>query len=141
MKNLTVLFFTIFIFNCCAAQPKKNITDAQFEYSAMSRGFYQTITVQNQNVSIVRQKDQAPTSYAISDSVWKEIQKEFDLINLDSISSFKATTNKRLHDGAATAVLTIVYNDKKYQTQSFDNGTPPKEIENFVNSIFNLAAQ
>ena len=64
---------------------------------------------------------------------------EFQAINLDEIQNLKSPTEKRFYDGAAIGTLRITYEGKLYETQAFDHGNPPLEIEKFVNKIVSFA--
>lgn len=137
MKILSLLFLTIFLGKGCEAQQKQNIDTAVIEYVANSRGFYQKITVKNHMVTVSedRKEDINPVPTKISDADWKELVASFKKIALDSLVKLKAPTEKRYYDGAAIANLKITYKDSIYETNGFDHGFPPKEIEKFVNKI------
>jgi hypothetical protein len=68
-----------------------------------------------------------------------ELVGYFETINLDSLATLKAPTQKRLHDGAAIANLKVVYKDKTYKTESFDHGFPPETIKILVTKINTFA--
>jgi hypothetical protein len=53
----------------------------------------------------------------------------------------KAPSQKRFHDGAAAANLTIAYKGKTYESQSFDDGNPPAEIAALVNEATSFARE
>lgn len=135
MKVLSLLLLVIFIGTGCSSQKKTDMTSTVIEYSAMSRGSYKKIVVQNQLVSVTRGRDAQEVENKIDDAKWKQIVAEFEKISLESIPTLKAPTEKRFHDGAAIGNLKITQNQKKYQTQGFDNGFPPKEIEKLVNLL------
>ncbi len=117
------------------------MTTTQMEYSALSRGVYKKIVVQNKTVSVINGRDAQPVEKKISDAKWKQIVTEFSKIKLESIPTLKAPTEKRFYDGAAIGNLTIIQNQKTYQTQGFDNGFPPKEIEKLVNLLTDFAKE
>ncbi|WP_246860200.1 hypothetical protein [Flavobacterium sp. KBS0721] len=111
------------------------MTSTQMEYSAVSRGLYKLVIVQNKTVSVTNGKNTQPVVTNLSDAQWKEIVAEFSKINLQSIPTLKGPTEKRFYDGAAIGNLKIVQNQKIYETPGFDNGYPPKEIEKLVNLL------
>lgn len=143
MKILSLLFLTIFLGNGCDSAKAQDIETAAIEYTANTRGFYQKITVKNQMLTVSKDRDgnDKPISTKISDADWKELLDCFKKVELDSLSKFKAPTEKRFHDGAAIANLKIIIKDKNYETNSFDHGFPPKEIKKFVNTITLLAKE
>ena len=74
-------------------------------------------------------------------SKWNKIVDAFSKVNLDSLSTLKAPTDKRTYDGAAIGNLKIIQNQKTYETPGFDNGFPPKEIEKLVNLLVDFAKE
>jgi len=141
MRILSLLLLTIFIGTSCSSQKTSDMTSTQMEYSAVSRGLYKLIVVQNKTVSVTNGKNTQPVVTKISDAKWKEIVAEFSKINLESIPALKGPTEKRFYDGAAIGNLKIVQNQKIYETPGFDNGYPPKEIEKLVNLLVDFTKE
>ena len=141
MKILSLLLLTIVLGTGCSSQKKADLTSTQIEYSAMSRGYFKKIVVQNQTVSVTNGRDQQPVESKIDNAKWNKIASEFSKINLDSLSALKAPTEKRFYDGAAIGNLKITQNQKTYETAGFDNGFPPKEIEKLVNILVDFAKE
>ena len=141
MKKLAA-FIIILLSNSSILLAQNNIKNAQIEYTATTRGFYQRIWINNnQTIAISRDRNDTimPATTKISDTQWKLIALEFKKIKLAEISKLKAPTEKRRYDGAAIADLKVVMNGKTYQTQSFDNGFPHSKIKKFVDLITALA--
>ena len=135
MKIVSLLLLVICIGTGCSSQKKTDMTGTQIEYTAMSRGLYKRIVVQDQKVSVTNGRDTEAIVNQIDNSKWNKIVSEFEKINLDSLSALKAPTEKRFYDGAAIGNLKIIQNPKTYETKGFDNGFPPKEIEKLVNLL------
>ncbi|MDR7208528.1 hypothetical protein [Flavobacterium piscis] len=135
MRILSLLFLVIFIGTGCSSQKKTDMTSTVIEYSAVSRGFYKKIVVQNQLVLVTNGRDAQAVENKIEKADWDKIVTEFEKINLDNVPTLKAPTEKRFYDGAAIGNLKITQNQKTYETQGFDNGFPPKEIEKLVNLL------
>lgn len=141
MKILSLLLLTLFIATGCCSQKKVDMTSTKIEYSAHSRGYYKSIVVENKSVSVTNGRDAAPVKSNIDDAKWNKIADAFSKVNLDSLSTLKAPTDKRTYDGAAIGNLKITQNQKTYETQGFDNGFPPKEIEKLVNLLVDFAKE
>ena len=143
MKVFTLLVLTIFMAKGCSQEAKNDIANAKIVYTANTRGFYQKITIQNQEISVSSERDSADkgATSKISDADWKELVGYFEKIELDSLSTYKDPTQKRVYDGAAIAELIINYKEKEYQTKNFDHGYPPVEIEKFVNKLVSLVKE
>ncbi len=127
----------------CSQEAKNDIANAKIVYTANTRGFYQKITIQNQEISVSRERDSSDKGVTskISDAHWKELVGYFEKIELDSLSTYKDPTQKRVYDGAAIAELIVNYQEKEYQTKNFDHGYPPIEIEKFVNKLVSLVKE
>ena len=135
MRIVSFLLLTIFIGSGCSSQKKIDLSSTVIEYSGMSRGYYKKIVIQNQTVLVTKGRDVQAVENKIDDAKWKQIVAEFEKINLESIPTLKAPTEKRFYDGAAIGNLKITQNQKTYETPGFDNGFPPKEIEKLVNLL------
>lgn len=141
MRILSLLLLTIVFATSCSSQKKADLTSTQIEYSAMSRGYFKKIVVQNKTVSVTNGRDQQPVESKIDNAKWNKITAEFSKINLNTLSALKAPTEKRFHDGAAIGNLKITQNQKTYEAAGFDNGFPPKEIEKLVNLLVDFAKE
>ena len=135
MRILSLLLVVMVIGTGCSSQKKTDMTSTVIEYSAMSRGYFKKIVVQNQSVSVTNARDAQAVENKIDEAKWKEIVAEFEKINLESNTTLKAPTEKRFYDGAAIGNLKITQNQKTYESQAFDNGFPPNEIEKLVNLL------
>lgn len=141
MKLLSMLFLTIFLGKSCDAEQKQEIDTAVIEYTATTRGFYQQITVQNQKYTVTKDRggNEKLVQQDISKSDWKKIIEAFQEVDLDGLQNLKGPTEKRFYDGAAIANIKITYKGKSYETNGFDHGNPPIEIEKLVQKITLLA--
>ena len=141
MKLFTAILLSVFLSKSCAGKAQNDLRTAVLEYTANTRGFYQKITIQNQMVSVSKDRsgNDKPVAEKISDKDWMELVGYFKIIELDSLGTLKAPTEKRLHDGAAIANLEVSLKEKKYQTTSFDHGYPPDKIRKLVAKINSFA--
>ena len=141
MKLFTMIFLSIFLGKSCEGQTNNDLKTAVLEYTANTRGFYQKIRIQDQMVSISKDRSGNEKAIAtkISEKDWKELVAHFETIELESLATLKAPTEKRFHDGAAIANLEVTYKDKTYQTTSFDHGYPPEAIKKLVVKINSFA--
>ena len=143
MKLISLFILTIFLGKGCDSEQKQDVESAVIEYSANTRGFYQKIVIQNQMITVSRERKNAdnPKGEKISDADWKILIADFQEINLEELPNLKAPSEKRFYDGAAIGELKITYKGTTYQTSGFDHGTPPVEIERFVNKILSLVKE
>ena len=138
MKKAIVLLFTTLFFAGCAGQKKAVDSSIKVEYKAYSRGFYQTISVENQMVFISKSRDEKPVAFKLSAAEWNSVILVVNELNLETLSQMKAPTEKRLFDGAAIANLKITKQGKTYESQNFDHGYPPAETEKIVNKMLSF---
>ena len=140
MKIYALILLTILLSKGCGSDEQMDKKSTIVEYTATTRGFFQKITVKNQEVFVSKDRNSTEirNSTKISDADWKELINDFQAINLEEIPNLKAPTEKRFYDGAPIANLKITFKDKTYESQSFDHGFPPAEIEKLVKKINTL---
>jgi len=143
MKLLSLLFLTLFVSKGCESeQQQQDIKTAVVVYTANTRGFYQRITIQDQKMSVSRQRgDETVATAKISDAGWKTLIAEFSKIKLEDLPNLKAPTEKRFYDGAAIGDLKVTYKGQTYESSAFDHGIPPSEIAGLVNKMVSLAKE
>jgi len=143
MKLFTMILLSIFLGKGCSGQQKSDLINTKIVYTANSRGFYQKISIQNQQISVSnnRREEGPGVIIKISDDDWKSLVDLFSKINLEKVSTYEGPTKKRLYDGAAMANMTISTKEKEYQSTTFDHGTPPVEIADFINKMVSLVKQ
>ena len=141
MKLLSLVLLTIFLGKGCDAEQKQDIESAVIEYTATTRGFYQQIVVQNQKFTVTKDRngDEKLFQQTISKADWKKIIEAFQDADLEGFKDLKGPTEKRFYDGAAIGNIKVIYKGKTYETNGFDHGNPPLEIEKLVNRITQLA--
>jgi hypothetical protein len=138
MKKAIVLLFTTLFFAGCVGQKKAVDSSIKVEYKAYSRGFYQTISVENQMVFISKSRDEKPVAFKLSAAEWNDWNTMLQELDVASLHTWKAPTEKRLFDGAAIANLKITKQGKVYESQNFDHGYPPAETEKIVNKMLSF---
>jgi hypothetical protein len=138
MKKSIVLLLSILVFAGCAGQKRSVQNETKMEYKAYSRGFYQEITIEKQLVFVAKSRGEKPVIFKIPIADWNNLNSAIQELDLDSLSQLKAPTEKRLFDGAAIANLKITKQGKTFESQSFDHGYPPVEIEKVVNKILSF---
>jgi hypothetical protein len=138
MKKSIVLLLSILVFAGCAGQKAGDKNGLKIEYKVYSRGFYQVITIENQIVFVTKSREGKPEVMKLSTNDWNSLQSMVQELDEALIPSWKAPTEKRLFDGAAIASLKITKHGKTFESQSFDHGYPPAEIEKVVNKTLSF---
>lgn len=162
MKTIILLFLSLFVSKSCQNKKEATTTEPKTEmaqnnpvqeskiatqeatlvqYEATTRGSFLKITYQNAKLWISKDRNLEGNGLEISLSKEQvsEIEKVLKLVNKEGLSGLKAPTEKRFYDGAAHANLKITTSGTEYQTEGFDAGFPPKEIEKIVLLLGQLA--
>ena len=156
MKNLIFIIVGLLVLMTC--QTKKEVTPAiskieivtskfkvqepmKVEYEATTRGYYSKITLENNVVSVSNDRNnvEKPQTANLSSSDKYEIDNLLKNLNPESLTTLKGATEKRFYDGAPHANLKITKNAKSYETEGFDHGFPPKEIEKLVTKLVSFS--
>jgi len=135
MKIITSLILTLVLLSSCGPTMTKEMQESTITYQALSRGFYLNVEIQGNKMTIIRKRETLGKDYILSNADFNEVAKLYHKIKLDELDDFKAPTEKRFHDGAAIANLTVSYQGEIYNSQGFDHGNPPVEIAVFINKI------
>jgi len=146
MKYIFCLFSMVFFTKECndtnseTSSLKNAEDDITISYEAISRGFFEEIQVTK--AALRTTSDPNKKQYATSNTNaedWKEILSLLAKIDAEKIKTLKAPSSKRLHDGAAHAVLKIKYKDNEVSSNAFDHGNPPKELAALVTKLQAMA--
>jgi len=143
MKSIAIMLLLVIFGKSCGDEAKQDMKSAVIEYTANTRGYFLQIMLKDQKLLVRkdRSKDATATAVKMSEADQNELVEAFRELNLEEIPDLKPPTEKRFYDGAAMADLKIIYKDKTYQSQTFDHGNPPVEIERIVNKLVALATQ
>jgi hypothetical protein len=133
-KGIVLLAIILFILGC-AGQKKSDGNSLKIEYKAFSKGFYETITVENQIVFIAKNREEKPIAFKLSVADWNNLKTILHHMDIQSLHNWNAPTEKRLFDGAASASLKITKQGKTFESQSFDHGNPPEKIKKMISKL------
>jgi hypothetical protein len=115
---------------------KYNKIDA-IKLTAQTRGTNKNITF-TQN-SIVSSVNGTEIKSEITLNEWKNISDQANLIDLSKMSTYKSLTTERFSDRALASKIIITSQGKTYESSSFDEGIPPKELEGLYLLLKNKA--
>ena len=141
MKLIAAIALVFFLAKGCSKETAKDMQTAEIEYTANTRGFYQKLMVNNGvfSKSEDRDSDAKATTIKLSERQAQDLLTSFQEISLEDLNDYKAPTEKRFYDGAAIGKLKIKYQGKTYESQEFDHGNPPVEIEKFVDELVSFS--
>lgn len=105
-------------------------------YQAVSRGFFEEISVSNNAITISEDLNRKEIkTYTISTEDWNACLEFLANIDINGLSVLKAPTTYRYADGAAHATLIIKDGNKEIRSSEFDHGHPPQEIKDLVEKL------
>lgn len=81
------------------------------------------------------------TSAEISQKQWQQINRLVGRLELSEIGQWEGPTQARFYDGAAATMISIEKNDEVYDSQSFDEGKPPAELQPLYDYLESLVNQ
>ena len=108
-------------------------------YESMSRGYYKKITVENNSISVQNTREELAKTKSLTEEELATIEKAYKGIDVKELPNLKAPSEKRFYDGAPITNLEVRMDDHIYRSTDFDGGTPPKEIEELINTILEIA--
>lgn len=111
------------------------------EYEASSRGYFSKITLSGNTVTVSNDRNnvEKPQILTVSATDLSTLTTLLNNLKPESLANLKGPTEKRFYDGAAHANLKITKDGTSFETQGFDAGFPPKEIEKLVNILVSFS--
>jgi hypothetical protein len=110
------------------------------EYEASTRGAFNKIIFQNNQLMVSKDRNNPNGKpFSVSKEDVLELTTLLKKIKPEELEKLKGSTQERHSDGAMHANFKIIQNGKEYQTQGFDAGVPPKEIEKIVSKMIALS--
>ena len=106
-------------------QPKNKMKE--IEFSIQSRGT--NIKYQIDSSKIIYTKNGNTESQNTQQDWWQKLQKSVAKLSLDKISEYQAPSDNRFSDRTASAQIKIITPHQEYNSNSFDEGVPPKELQ------------
>ncbi|MDY0781227.1 hypothetical protein [Tenacibaculum sp. IB213877] len=136
MKPLTKLLPIVFLLMINCVAQKTTVTYDEVVYEAITRGRFKNITVVNSEVKYKSSDEEKKT--VISSEEVKQLNDAVSKLKLEEIKNLKAPTNKRMYDGSMHAVVKIKIGEDQYVSSTFDDGHPPKELQELVNVLMDF---
>lgn len=137
MKSLFSIFLVIFLSKGCSQE--QDLSAVKIVYSANSRGFHRTITVEKDAFSVIQKRDAKPVLIELTAAQWNTIGGLYAKIDLKTFNDLEGATMERAYDGKPHADMSITTKEKTYSTKGFDHTIPPAQIKEFVDYINQLA--
>lgn len=133
--KLLLMFLTIpfLFFNKCNSN--KDTLESKLQYEIFTRGSFKKISIENQKMYLSTSRDNTGKEITIPAKDWKEIITLFEAIDLSKIDGLTSENKDRAGDKVYHARFKVENKGKKYETDEFDHGNPPKEIEKLINKI------
>jgi len=133
MKFTGYVLFLVMVTNCNA---QKSLDYKEIRYEASTRGT--KIELKVTDSELIYKVNQETTEIQLTPKARKEIAALLSKIEVQKIETFVPPSENRFSDKALHATLTILIDGKKYASQTFDHGNPPKELESLVKTLFKM---
>lgn len=142
--RFAILFISLFLMSEECNQPKnsaqQDLKNMKVNYQAITRGFFKQITFEEAFMTYSEDPNlQSIDTFKLVDADWKAILRLLNKLDLDNLETLVAPTDKRLYDGAAHANIIVNDAKKEFTSASFDEGYPPKQIEELVNKMLSIS--
>lgn len=142
MKILTIIlctFLAITANKCSSSDTKALSEELIIEYDAKTRGSQSKVIIKNDSLIVMEEGiKQGVFYYQLSDTDWNSLVKEVQKIDKSKIKTFKAPTNKRTVDASRTAQIRVLHQSDIYESNLFDEGTPPTDLKTLVDKVVEL---
>ncbi|MFL9845875.1 hypothetical protein [Flavobacterium rhizosphaerae] len=145
-RLLPIMLLLVLLLQACSTSKKlspqmqKLSSQIAFEYVALTRGAYNKIIVSQDSIVTLKQRDLSGAIVKKTDEKdWNRVLMALEKVNLDSISLYKAPTNKRMADAALMANLKVFVNGKTHESTTFDHGYPPEQIKELTERIIAMS--
>lgn len=136
MKLIGIIFLSIVLAKGC--NEGGEIEKASISYEASTRGFYRIIKIEEKKLYVASTRGEKPEEVKISKKDWSILVDAFKEINLEELPNYQVPSQKRMVDAAPHANFKVMKDGKIYESQVFDHGHPPLEIEGFINKLIAL---
>lgn len=101
-----------------------------------TRGVHKEIFLTEKNCVVI---DNSQTKKKdIGTQTWQRINTACEKIELENLSKYHSTSQKRANDAALQATLEITTKTKMYQSNIFDHDNPPKEFVDLIKELKKL---
>ena len=139
MKSIFLIILTIISLQGCAQNNHMLNNDTVVEYTASTRGYFYKTTVTKNTITLTKDRSEIEIEKIdCKKEQWDNIISLINDIEVEKIETFNPPTTKRQVDAAAHTNIAIKINDAIYQSQTFDSGSPPVELEPLVKAILTL---
>jgi mannitol-1-phosphate/altronate dehydrogenase len=130
MKTIISLLIILTSVSCVSQKKPQENSIKEVVFNAQTRGALENITLKGVNIEY---KTYSDTKSIVIDE--KQKNKLFDLINavdLNEISTFKASSENRASDRAMHATLSIKTDKGVFTSNQFDDNNPPEELKKII---------
>jgi len=109
--------------------------DMIIEYIEQTRGFYRMIKINPKTISSKLKHDGQIQTKSCDQSLWTDLMKEVEAINLKEVSKLEAPSTTHRFDAKPMANLNITKGGETYSTVTFDAGNPHEKLSGLVNRV------
>jgi hypothetical protein len=108
-------------------------------YEAYTRGSFLRVEADDQEIRYYKSRNDAtPTSQTLNASEWAALYQNVAALDLPTLPTLAAPSNRRASDGALAAQIKITNKNGEYASIIFDHKNPPKALEPLANQLLSM---
>lgn len=112
----------------------KALEKMTLNYKAATRG--SSVTLDANSSEILYSDMNVDRKITLSKKQWNEIKEFVSKIDVNEVQNLTAPSERSHTDRSLVATLSIIIEDKTYESVNFDHGNPPKEIKPLIQYLF-----
>ncbi len=139
MKTIIFILALFFLNNGSPQHKEMTTTIGSITYEAHTRGSFFECNATIEVISVTTKGHSKNTDVTLMrDSDWAMLLKLTKKIDLKAMQNLEPPSTGNYSDRAAIAILKIEKDDTIYQSGTFDDGNPPKELKPLIDKMLAL---
>jgi len=112
----------------------------EITYIAATRGSKYECTITKKEIVIIESGvNRSTKSKILTNDQWHELISILHALKIESLQNLKAPSSKFVLDRSRIANVIIKTTKENYESVSFDENNPPKELKLLINKILSIA--
>lgn len=109
-------------------------------YEASSRGYFYRIEVGQESIRVFEDRSlESSRQRKVQPAEWQELLRQLGDLDPDTLGELEVETEQSATDRSAIGVFSIQLGTHTYDSPSFDDNTPPKELKALIGLMRALA--
>lgn len=130
-----ILFLVLFLSLKGCSQTNSANQLKSLIYTASSRGFFLKVSADENEITVIKERDGIPQKKAINEQEWKHFVEQANTLTKKD----KAPKSERSKVDAAIPVKLKILMGNTEHLYEFDRDDPPEHLKNLVNALLSLS--